>query len=149
MNIERLYPIWFVLCASAGTIIGSATELGAIRGLTGGMLIAVFPLFLLGLTYLFLMLWRPTLPTCRCRQCNYKGYKYIGSTDGLQAVDSIRFRCPQCGRVYELSHDRFDELANDGCTVPYMHHTKWGRWKEIKAEQTPTGNVAKRAAHEE
>lgn len=149
MNIERLYPFWFVLCASAGAIIGSLTGHGAIPGLTGGMLIAVLPLFLLGLTYLLLTLWRPNLPTCRCRQCNYKGYKYIGSTDGLQSGEYVRFSCPKCGRVYELSRDRFNELANDGRTVPYMHHTKWGRWKETNAEQTPAGDVAKRAAPEE
>jgi hypothetical protein len=149
MNIERLYPIWFLLCASAGVTIGSVTGHGAIRGLTGGMLIAALPLFLLGLTYLFWMLWRPTLPTCRCRQCNYKGYKYVESADGLQAGGSTRFRCPQCGRVYGLSRDRFNELTNDGRTVPYMHHTKWGRWKETKAEQTPAGDVAKRAVPEE
>ena len=149
MNIERLYPIWFVVCASAGATIGSITGHGAIRGLTDGMLIAVLPLFLMGLTNLLLMLWRPLLPTCRCRQCNHKGYKYVGSTDGLQAADSIKFRCPQCGRVYELSRDRFNELANDGHAVPYMHHTKWGRWKDKKDEQTPAGDVAKHGVPEE
>jgi hypothetical protein len=149
MNIERLYPIWFVLCALSGATIGSVTGHGAIRGLTGGMIIAALPLFLLGLAYLLMMLWRPDLPNCRCRQCNYKGYVFDGSIDGLEAGGSVRFRCPRCGRVYELSIDRFNELADDGSTVPYMHHTKWGRWKETTAEQTPTGNVAKRAAPEE
>ena len=149
MNIERLYPIWFVLCALTGVTIGSVTGHGTIRGLTVGMMIAVLPLFLVGLTYILTMLWRPDLPTCRCRQCNYKGYKYIGSTDDLPSGGSIRFGCPQCGRVYELSKDRFNELANDGRIVPYMHHTKWGRWKETKAKQPPAGDVAERAAPEE
>jgi hypothetical protein len=125
------------------------TGRGAIRGLTGGMIIAALPLFLLGLTYLLMMLWRPTLPTCRCHQCNYKGYEYVGPSEGLQSGSSIKFRCPQCGRVYELSRDRFSELANDDRTIPFMHHTKWGRWKETKAEQTPAGDVAKSAAPEE
>jgi hypothetical protein len=149
MNIERLYPIWFLLCASAGAVIGIVTGHGAIRGLTAGMLIAVLPLFLLGLTYPLLMLWRPNLPTCRCRKCNYKGYEYVGSADGPKAGGSVRFSCHQCGRVYELCHDRFNEVVNDGRTVSYMHHTKWGRWKEPKAEQTPAGDVTKRAAPEE
>ena len=145
MNMERLYPIWFVLCASAGATIGSVTGHGVIRGLTDGMLIAVLPLFMLGLTNLLLMLWRPILPTCRCRKCNYKGYKYVGSTDG----GTITFRCPQCERVYELSCDRFNELANDGHAVPYMQHTKWGRWKETTAEQTPADDAVKHAVPEE
>jgi hypothetical protein len=149
MKIERQYPIWFILCALAGAIIGSMNGYGAIRGMTDGMVIATLPLFLLLLTYPLLMLWRPTLPTCRCRQCNYKGYKYVGSVEGLQSGSSIRFKCPQCGRVYELSRDRFSELANDDRMVPYMHHTKWGRWKETKAEQTNAGDVAKSAVPEE
>jgi predicted RNA-binding Zn-ribbon protein involved in translation (DUF1610 family) len=149
MNSERLYPIWFVLCALAGAVIGAVTGHGAIRGLTDGMLIAALPLFLLLLAYPLLILWRPTLPICRCRQCNHKGYKYVGPTDGLQVGGSVRFRCPQCGRVYELSRDRFSVLENDCRTVPYMHHTKWGRWKETKAEQASADDVAKRAAPEE
>lgn len=131
-DLTLVYPIWFALCASAGAIIGSATGHGALHGLTSGMLVAVLPLFLMGLTYVFLMLWRPVLPVCRCRRCNCKSYKYIGSTDSFQSGGSIRYGCPQCGRVYELSHDRFNELANDGHTIPYMYHTKWGRWQETK-----------------
>jgi hypothetical protein len=149
MKIEHLYPIWFILCALVGSIIGSMTGHGAIRGMTDGMVIAVLPLFVLLLTYPILKLWRPTLPTCRCRQCNYKGYTYVGPGEGLQSCSSSRFRCTQCGRTYELSRDRFSELAHDDQTIPFMHHTKWGRWKETRAEQTPAGNVAKSAAPEE
>jgi hypothetical protein len=149
MNIERLYPIWFVLCASAGAIVGRVTGDGTIRGLVAGMLIAALPVFLLGLMYLLLMLWRPNLPICRCRQCNHKGYKYIDSADGHQTGVSIRYMCPQCERLYELSRDRFNEVANDGRIVPYMYHTKWGRWKKTKAEQSPAADVAERAAPEE
>jgi uncharacterized C2H2 Zn-finger protein len=149
MNIERVYPIWLLVCASAGVALGIVTGEGAIQGLIAGMLIAVLPLLLLGLTYPLLMLWRPSLPICRCRECNYKGYKYVRSSDGLHVGSSVRFRCPRCGRVYELSRDRFNELANDGHTIPYMQHTKWGRWKEIKAEQASADDVTRRAAPEE
>ncbi len=148
MKIERLYPIWFVLCASAGAIIGRMTGDGIIRGLIAGMLVAALPLFLLVLVNLLLMLWRPNLPTCSCRQCNQKGYRYIDSADGHQTGVSVRFGCPRCGRLYELSRDRFNELTNDGRTIPYMYHTKWGRWKEAKAEQSPAVNVAGRTVPE-
>jgi uncharacterized C2H2 Zn-finger protein len=143
MKIEHLYPIWFILCALAGSIIGRMTGHGAIRGMTDGMIIAVLPLFVLLLAYPILKLWRPTLPTCRCRQCNYKGYTYVGPGEGLQSYSSRRFRCPQCGRVYELSRDRFSEIVNDDHTIPFMHHTKWGRWKETKTQQNPPDDVPK------
>jgi hypothetical protein len=144
MNLERLYPFWFVLCAIAGAIIGSLTGHGAITGLTGGMLIAALPLLALGLAHLMMTLWRPILPTCRCLKSNHKGYRYVEPADGLASGRSVRFGCAKCGRVYELAHDRFNELATDGRTVPYMHHTKWGRWKETSAGSPPAGNVAKR-----
>lgn len=44
MNVERLYPAWFVLCASAGAASGGVTGHGAVRGLTTGMLTAALPL---------------------------------------------------------------------------------------------------------
>lgn len=138
MNIERLYPIWFVLCAAAGATIGHATGRGALRGLTDGMLIAVLPLFLLGLMLLILRLWRPDLPTCRCGQCRSRGYRYVGRADGTSDDTPPRFGCPRCGRVYGLSGGRFDELADDGRTVPYMRHTKWGRWKQTGTEPPVT-----------
>lgn len=129
MNIERLYPVWFVLCAAAGAIVGRVTGRGAMRGLTDGMLVAALPLFLLILTHLLLRLWRPDLPTCRCGQCRSREYRYVGQADGGNGGTPIRFSCPRCGRLYELSGGRFDELADDGRAVPHMRHTKWGRWK--------------------
>ncbi len=146
MNPERLYPVWFVLCALLGTIVGSLTGYGAIRGLTDGMLIAVSPVLLLLLAYPLLMLWRPTLPACRCGRCNYKGYQCVGPADDLQAGEPVRFKCPHCGRIYELCRDRFSELADDGRALSYMHHTRWGRWKVARAEQAAAGDVVERAA---
>ncbi len=137
MNFERLYPIWFILCALAGAIIGSVTGHGAIRGLINGMLAAASPIFLLTAAHLLLRLWRPDLPACRCGHCSSRGYKYIAPTDGPQAGAPRRFQCPQCERVYELAGGRFDERAKDGSTVPYLYHTKWGRWKNTMIEQLP------------
>ncbi len=140
MSVERLYPIWFVLCASAGALIGSVTGHGAIHGLVDGMVIAALPLVLSGLAYLVVVLWRPDLPACRCGQCRAKGYEYVGSNTGLQA--GVRYRCPRCGRVYELSRGRFDELTEGDRSLPYMLHTKWGRGRAIEAEPRAAGDAA-------
>ena len=132
MNLERLYPIWFILCASAGAVVGNLTGYGAIHGLTDGMMVAVSPLFLLMMGLLLMSFWRPILPPCRCGHSNHKGYRHVSPAD--DAKSGIRFECPKCGRAYELSKDRFDEIASDGHTIPYMRHTKWGRWRKAKAE---------------
>lgn len=142
MNIERLYPICFILCAAAGAVIGKFSGHGIIRGLTDGMLIAALPVFLLIFGHLLWTFWRPILPACRCRQCNHRGYRYAGSTDN-QTGGPVRFSCPKCGRVYEVSGNRFNELAADGSTIPYMHHSRWGRWKAAKAGQFSSGDAAK------
>jgi hypothetical protein len=118
------------------------------RGMTNGMLIAALPVFLLVLIYLILMAWRPDLPTCRCGKCRYKNYMYIGPSDMIRADGSFRFKCPKCGRVYEKNLNRFNELMADGKMVPYMSHSKWGRWKQTNAGQASHGDVATRAAPE-
>jgi hypothetical protein len=148
MNVERLYPITFIICAAIGAIIGKVTDYGAIRGLTVGMLIAALPIFLLTIGYLFLMRWRPDLPNCRCGQCKYRNYQYVGQTGLNQADTRLKFKCPKCGRTYVLSEGRFDELTPNGHIVPHVSHSKWGRWKKVEAEQTSAGDVTKSAAPE-
>lgn len=133
MKIEHIYPVWFILCTVAGAIIGNFTGYGTVRGLTDGMMIAFSPLFIFGITYFLFMLWRPILPQCRCRQGNHKSYTYIETTEDSQAGRAVRFGCPRCGRIYEKIENRLNEITKDGISIPYMHHTKWGRWKETKA----------------
>jgi hypothetical protein len=148
MNAERIYPITFIISAAIGAIIGKVTGYGTIRGLTVGMLIAALPIFLLIIGYLFLMRWRPDLPNCRCGQCKYKNYQFVGQT-GLNKADTrLRFKCPKCGRTYELFEARFDELTPDSHIVPYMGHSKWGRWMKAEAKQTSADKFAKSTAPE-
>jgi hypothetical protein len=127
MNIERLYPLWFILCAAMGALLGSVTGYGAVRGLVDGLIVAASPLFLLMLALALMSLWRPVLPPCRCGKCTHKEYRHVSPASDIPS--GIRFQCPECGRVYASSKERFDEITNDGRIVPYMRHTKWGRWR--------------------
>ena len=131
MNIERLYPLWFILCAAIGAVLGNVTGYGTVRGLADGMIVAVSPIFLLMLALALMSLWRPILPNCRCGKCNHKGYRYVSPAS--HTPSGIRFRCPECGRVYESSRGRFDEVSDDGHIIPYMRHSKWGRWRKYAA----------------
>ncbi len=131
MNLERAYPAWFATCALVGALIGKAMGHGAIEGLTTGMLVAASPIILLGLAHVALAFWRPVLPPCRCGRCNHSQYGLEAPAPGDAAAGGapLRFRCPRCDRSYEFTPGRFDELSSAGHVVPYMRHTKWGRWK--------------------
>lgn len=132
MNIERLYPLWFILCAAAGALLGNVTGYGPVQGLVDGIIVAVSPLFLMMLAHGIMSLWRPIIPPCRCGKCTYKEYRYVSHASDDSS--GIRFQCPACGRVYASSRGRFDEVSDDGRIVPYMCHSQWGRWRK-----NPTG----------
>jgi hypothetical protein len=61
MNIERLYPLWFILCAAAGALLGNVTGYGPVQGLVDGIIVAVSPLFLIMLAHGIMSLWRPII----------------------------------------------------------------------------------------
>ncbi|PKN18663.1 MAG: hypothetical protein CVU71_14415 [Deltaproteobacteria bacterium HGW-Deltaproteobacteria-6] len=142
MKIKHLYPIAFVICAIIGAIVGKTTGYGALRGMTDGIIIAALPLFLIILIYPVLTAWRPVLPVCRCGKSRARNYLYIGPADAAQTDGSVRFKCPTCGRIYEKDHNRFNELMPDGKMVPYMSHSKWGRWRQTPASQPSPGDAA-------
>jgi len=127
IRLEFLYPVWLVLCAATGAFLGNVTGYGTIRGLSDGVIVAMAPLFLLMLALGIASLWRPLLPPCRCGKCSRRKYRLARQVG--EARQAIRYRCPECGRVYESSDGRFDEVADDGRLLPYLHHSKWGRWK--------------------
>lgn len=131
MRLEFLYPAWFVLCASIGAFLGNATGYGALRGLSDGVIVATMPIFLLMAALGVISLWRPLLPPCRCGKCRQRNYR-LAERAG-DARPATRYRCPECGRVYESSKGSFDEVTEDGCIIPYMHHSKWGRWRKHAA----------------
>jgi len=127
MKLEFLYPVWLILCTATGAALGHFTGYGTLRGLSDGVIVAMMPLFLLMLSLGIASLWRPLLPPCRCGKCS--GRKYRLARQAGDTPQAIRFRCPECGRVYESSRGRFDEVADDGRLLPFLHHSKWGRWK--------------------
>lgn len=133
MHLERLYPIWFVLCAAAGAATGHFTGQGAVAGLVAGMLVAALPLLALVVALALWMRWRPDLPTCRCGQCKARDYRYVAPDEGDRAGRPVRFSCPRCGRLYALSGGRLDEITSDGRAIPFFYHTKWGRWRKAGA----------------
>ena len=89
---------------------------------------AMAPIFLLMAALAITSLWRPLLPPCRCGKCKQRKYRLAKQAGDTR--QAIRYQCPECGRVYESSSGRFDEVANEGRLVPYLRHSKWGRWKE-------------------
>jgi hypothetical protein len=140
MNIERLYPPVFIVCAATGAVVGKVAGYGVLRGLMWGMCIAALPVFLLLVAYLVVTMWRPVMPVCRCGQTRYRDYAYVAPKGNIPADDRVHFRCPKCGRTYEKRRERFDELTADGCAMPYMTHTRWGRWRKAESENSNVRN---------
>ena len=73
MNIERLYPIWFLLCASEGAVIGIVTGHGAILWATAGMSTAVLLALLVGADASLFNALEAKPSTCCCRKCSLQG----------------------------------------------------------------------------
>lgn len=135
MNLEKLYPLWFILCTAAGASIGHFTGYGVLKGAVDGVFISWTPLFLLVLLLAFMSVWRPTLPSCRCGKSGRNAYRLAGVVS--EAPRRVRFQCAACQRIYESSAGRFDEATGDGRLEPYMRHSKWGRWKRCAAGALP------------
>jgi hypothetical protein len=136
MNLEYLYPIWVLLCLAAGALIGSQTDQGVFRGMTNGIYVAFLPVFLLMLGLWLTSWWRPILPPCLCGKCKQKQYRLARPISESPA--KVRFKCPECGRVYECSKGRFDEVVENDRLVPYLRHSKWGRWTQNGDKPSPT-----------
>ncbi len=132
MKLEFLYPAWLILCSATGAVLGNVTGYGTLRGLSDGVIVAMMPLFLLMLALGIASLWRPLLPPCRCGKCSGRKYRLVRQVDDTR--QAIRYRCPECGKVYESSNGRFDEVTDDDRLLPYLYHSKWGRWKISVAE---------------
>lgn len=126
--MNYLYPLWLILCISVGGLLGYMTGYGTFRGMTDGMFVAVLPLFLFMIGLMLMSLWRPILPACRCGKCPSKRFRYVRPTKDDQP--GIRFQCSACGRIYVSSQGRFDEVSADGQMIPYLRHSRWGRWKQ-------------------
>lgn len=135
MRIEHLYLVWVILCAAAGALIGAKSGHGILRGVSDGMFVAFLPLFLWMIVYWLMSSWRPLLPPCRCGKSRRQGYRHVGPE--MSGRPGRCFRCHACGRLYESHDGRFDEVTDTGCIVPYMHHSRWGRWKRCAAENLP------------
>jgi hypothetical protein len=137
MKLDYWYPVWVILCACIGALLGNMTGYGTFRGMTDGVIVAMLPFFLLMVALSVMSRWRPILPPCRCGKCNHKAYRYVGSSDLADAGRQTRWLCPECERTYQSCKGRFDELLNDGRIAPYMSHTKWGRWRKYESGPPP------------
>lgn len=128
LNLEKILPIFVILCATGGALIGYRWGNSAVMGAGIGLAVGFSPLLLLAIGYGFIMLWLPERPTCMCGECNSKDYQYLGPfsrpDDG-----AYYYQCPRCGREYRLKNKRFDLRLSEDNFQPYMMIAKWGKWE--------------------
>ena len=69
--------------------------------------------------------WRPPFPPCRSGKCRrVEDYEYLGRNDAGK-----KYRC-KCGSEYQFLPDgSFVELLGGRDRVPFMRHSRLGRWK--------------------
>lgn len=133
MNLCLMLSIYAIVCIVTGTTLAFFTDISFASGLTWGVIIALIPLVFLGVIYGVILLWRPELPRCICRNCIANGYDYLDSFNKkVLNKHFYNYRCPKCGREYRLTYTenkiKFD-LKTTSDFLPYMEVSKWGRWK--------------------
>lgn len=138
MNLSSLAaPIWLMLCAACGMLLGYQLQQRPFLGFALGAFAGNLPFLLLGAGHAVLMAWHPERPRCRCGQCGSEEYEVTGSTGGTP--DSILlYRCPACGRRYGRIGSRFLQLRAGGSPSSYMKLSSVGRWVREEADDRPT-----------
>lgn len=125
---------FFIAVLVVGCALATALHYGAREGrpfLYVGATAAVILLVLavvVGLSFLAVW-WRPSFPRCKTGKCkDALDYERLG-TEG----DVTRYRC-RCGIEYLLSPDGTLKVVESGETIPFMRHTRFGRWKPSPAK---------------
>ena len=105
-------PIWLMLCAVGGMLLGQDLEQRPLYGLLLGAAAGNLPFVVLGAGHAILMAWRPERPPCRCGRCGSEEYELTGSRWRSSGSMVLFYRCPACGRRYGGTGARFQELGS-------------------------------------
>lgn len=130
-------PIWLMLCAASGMLLGYQLQQRPFLGLALGALAGNLPFVLLGAGHGVLLAWRPERPRCRCGRCRSEQYEFTGAEGRASGSIIFRYRCPACGRRYGRMGSRFLELESGGSGSIYMKLSCVGRWVREKAGDRP------------
>ena len=113
MSLSSLVaPIWLMVCAVGGLLLGQDLEQRPLYGLLLGAAAGNLPFVLLGAGHAILMAWRPERPRCRCGRCGSEEYQLTGSRWRSSGSIILFYRCPACGRRYGCTGSRFLELGS-------------------------------------
>jgi hypothetical protein len=132
MNLDRLLPLFVLVCVVLGGVIAHLQGEHFLLGASIGMAIGLSPLLLLGIAYLFIQKWSPDRPPCVCGACASDDYDFMDSLSDIK--EHVYFyRCPVCGREYRAHGGRFELNTPEGVR-PYMKVSRWGRWVKDTAQ---------------
>jgi hypothetical protein len=126
MNLDRLLPLFILLCLVLGGVIAHLRGESVLIGAGIGMAVGLSPLVFLGIAYLFIQRWSPDRPPCACGACESEDYDFIDSLSDFEE-HVYAYRCPACGREYRAKGDSFSLSTPEG-VKPYMKTSRWGRW---------------------
>ena len=129
---------WMIAILFVGGLVAWLLGHSPLWGLVIGSAIASAPLVLLGIPIGIMALWRPARPRCKCGRCTSGQFRYIGP-DSVRPNMTYDYQCPSCERRYRLRGASFHEILPDHSTIPYMTHSKFGRWTHDQAEESQCG----------
>lgn len=128
MNFEHLLLAFNFVSIIAGAIIAVCIDVSPWLGAACGCLVGASPMIILCVICVGIMWWCPDLPRCKCGQTKYGEYEYV---DPMEFSEDMwyEYRCPKCGRRYKSKRGILVECRGNGITVPFMKHSRWGRWQ--------------------
>ncbi len=135
MNLELIFPIFMIFCAALGCVIAYVLGESILLGASLGLFVGFSPLFILGIAYYFMQMWRHDRPDCVCGECKSGDYHFIDSQSNINERIYF-FKCPHCGREYRWHGNRFEVSTPEGLK-PHMKISRWGRWvKDLPDKRT-------------
>lgn len=129
MRFEDILMVFAVLSVAIGALVGHLLFGSIMTGFSVGLVLGLFPLFLLGIVYRLMMRWCPDRPLCICGKCSYEDYEFLGPFERSPG-DAYYYRCPKCEREYRHQGKRFELRLSDDDFEPYMVISRYGRWKK-------------------
>ncbi len=132
MNLEKVFPVFVILCMGSGILIGYFQEGDTLTKLANGAgigaAVGISPMLALGIACGFMMLWRPDRPACICGKGKSSDYKHLSHLSQRKR-DVYYYRCPNCSRQYRLADKRFDLRVSENDFQTFMVISKLGRWR--------------------
>ena len=128
MKFEDLLLAFIVFSLGVGAMAGHLWGGSIKTGLLIGLVVGLFPIFMLIIGGVVITRWCPERPGCKCDKSLSEDYEFLGPFEGPLG-GTYYYKCPKCEREYRQKDKRFELRLSEDEFEPYMAISKYGRWK--------------------